>query len=66
MTLLLMTTRVPKNNFDGIAFKRMAQAEMYEQMRSMTVRQQLDSLRERPQSGALADWWMGRWMRKTT
>ncbi len=61
-----MTTRVPEKKFDCVAFKRKAQAEMYEQMNSMSVRQQRDFLRERAQGGALADWWKGRSTGKTT
>jgi hypothetical protein len=38
----------------GIGFDRKSQAEMCEQAKSMTVRQQVTSLRERAQSDALA------------
>lgn len=38
----------------GIGFNRKAQAEMYEQAKSMTVRQKVASLRKRAQSDALA------------
>ena len=43
--------------FDCVAFKRQAQARIYEETRAMTSDEQAAYFRQRAQSGSLGAWW---------
>lgn len=52
-----MSRTTNEKGFDCLAFKRQAQAEIYEAIRDLPVPQQIEYLRRRAESGALGDWW---------
>ncbi len=49
-------TRTPKS-FDCVAFKRRAQAEIYDQIKDRSPQAQIDYFRRRAAESALGDWW---------
>lgn len=53
----LLAERRNGKRFDGVAFKRKAQAGIYEEIRGMTSAQQLAYFRKKAASGPLAAWW---------
>ena len=49
-----MTT---KKTFDCVAFKRRAQAEIYEDIKNMSFDQEITYFSKRAQTGKLGHWW---------
>ena len=52
-----MKKRKTEKPFDCVAFKRQAQAKIYEETRAMTPDEQAAYFRRRAQSGSLGAWW---------
>ena len=46
-----------KKTFDCVAFKRRAQAQIYEDIKNMPFEQEIAYFSRRAQNGKLSDWW---------
>ncbi len=46
-----------KKTFDCLEFKRRTQARIYEEIRDMTLDEQLEYFRIRAENGPLGEWW---------
>lgn len=52
-----MSRTTNETAFDCLAFKRAAQADIYEAIRNMSGPEQIEYFRRRAESGVLGDWW---------
>lgn len=43
--------------FDCVEFKNRAQAEIYEEIKSLSPEEEIDYFRQRSESGSLGRWW---------
>lgn len=52
-----MNPQQTAKTFDCLQFKRQAQSEIYNEIKKLTVEEQLAYFRRRAESGSLAKWW---------
>ena len=52
-----MKRRKTEKPFDCVAFKRQAQAKIYDETRALSPAEQVVYFRQRAQTGALGRWW---------
>lgn len=52
-----MTSPARKKKFDCIAMKRDAQARIYDQIKGMSVEEQIDYFQKAVRSSRFRDWW---------
>ena len=52
-----MKRNKPARGFDCIAFKRKAQAEIYEEIKGLSPEEEIEYFRRRAAAGPLGKWW---------
>lgn len=52
-----MTTKKIELDFDFMKFKEQVQNEMYEELKNLTLEEQIKYVQEKAESGSLGEWW---------
>jgi hypothetical protein len=52
-----MSQTKTKKTFDCVAFKRKVQAEIHEEIKGLSVQEQIEYFRRAAESGPLGKWW---------
>lgn len=52
-----MTQMKAKKKFDCVEYKNKVQAEIYEETKGLTPRQQIEYFNQHAENGNMADWW---------